>query len=966
MPNQIVFYNELGREAQHRWDEFQTSPAYARAEGSIGPELAGHLKQAFGVSDFILKNCARNPEMTAALFESGDLYRAYDAAAYSRALEALLEDAVDEAGLCRILRLFRRREMTRIAFRDLCGLADLWETVGDLSIFAEACMDAALSRLYGWHCDTLGTPVDGNGVPQRLVVFGMGKLGARELNFSSDIDLIFVYPEAGETRGGPRTITNEDFFTRLSRRLIHALGAGTVDGFVFRVDMNLRPYGESGPLTMSFDAIESYYQEQGREWERYAWIKARPVAGDKDAGERLADALKPFIYRRYLDFGVFESLRNMKQMIALEVKRKGMADHVKLGPGGIREVEFFGQIFQLIRGGVIPALQERRIYAVLSLLAQEGYITAGICKTLQEAYVFLRNTENHLQEFADAQTHLLPGDAMGRARLAAAMGFDDWASFYDRLSRHTAAVHGHFNSLLRMEESAPEEDAAAGLLAGVWDHPQDDAETRAVLETAGFNDPGDALRCLRSFHDEIDSQGLSSEGRDRIGRLMPLVIAGAGRTEQPGVTLERSVSLIRAIRRRTSYVSLLLENLHALDHLVRLADTSAWILKLLERHPVLLDELLDPRTLYLPPERPELEMSILRKQTKIDPDDLEGQMDALRLFRQVNTLRVAAADITNAIPLMRVSDHLSDIAETVLHRVVAMSADHLFERHGTPECDPPLSGDEQGFAVIAYGKLGGLELGYDSDLDLVFLHSGAGGFSDGPQPVDTTTFYSRLGQRVLHMLSTHTASGRLYETDMRLRPSGTAGILVTSVEGFRKYQLEEAWTWEKQALVRARPIVGDRRLMDRFQEIRREVLAQPRDRDTLRGEIQEMRARMKQELLKPKTGLFNLKQGTGGMVDIEFLVQYLVLLESHRRPEVLEWTDNVRLIRSLADAGLIDETTAYFLRKAYLIYRSMGHKLSLREKPARVPEDRFVDLRDRVTAAWRKYVGQPLTQRKPS
>ncbi|WP_373501485.1 bifunctional [glutamate--ammonia ligase]-adenylyl-L-tyrosine phosphorylase/[glutamate--ammonia-ligase] adenylyltransferase [Desulfococcus sp.] len=961
MPNPIVLTPELAREAEKRWEEFRGSPAYADAEGFISPGLARHLRQAFAVSDFILKSCARNPGMTAALFESGDLYRAYDAGVYARGLAALLADAADEAALSHILRLFRRREMTRIAFRDLCGLSDLRETVGDLSDLADACLEAALSRLHAWQCAALGTPVDKTGNPQGLVVFGMGKLGARELNFSSDIDLIFAYPEAGRTDGGPRSVTNEEFFTRLSRRLIHVLGACTVDGFVFRVDMNLRPYGESGPMAMSFDAVESYYQEQGREWERYAWIKARPVAGDTAAGDRLACALKPFIYRRYLDFGVFESLRDMKQMIAVEVKRKGMADHIKLGPGGIREVEFFGQIFQLIRGGVIPALQDRRIFVVLSLLAREGYIADETCRALQEAYVFLRRTEHRLQEFNDAQTHVLPGDTAGRARLAAAMGFADWGAFYDRLKHHTAAVHCHFNSLLRMEESAPEADPAAGTLAGVWDHPRDDADARAAIEAAGYDDPEEALRCLKSFHDEIDGQALSSEGRDRIDRLMPLVIAGAGRTDQPGVTLERTVSLIRAIRRRTSYVSLLLETPHALEHLIRLADTSSWILNLLTRRPMLLDELLDPRTLYLPPERAELEASLTRKQAKNEADDLEGQMDALRLFRQVNVLKVAAADITNAIPLMRVSDHLSDIAETVLHRVVAMSADHLFERHGVPECNPPLTGGERGFAVIAYGKLGGLELGYDSDLDLVFLHSGTGGFSDGRQPVDTTTFYSRLGQRVLHMLSTHTSAGRLYEVDMRLRPSGDAGILVTSMEGFRQYLLTEAWTWEKQALVRARPIVGDPRLMDRFNEIRREVLARTRDPAVLRKEIRDMRARMKKELLAPENGLFDLKQGTGGMVDIEFLVQYLVLLESHQRPGILDWTDNVRLIRSLSDAGIIDEITAYFLRKAYLTYRSMGHKLSLREKPAKVPEDHFADLRDRVTAVWRRYV-EPDTQ----
>jgi len=956
MSNPIVLSQALAREADKRWSEFQASPAYADAEGYISPELAESLRRAFAVSDFMLKSCVRNPQMTAALFESGDLFRAYDGETYARHLGILIENVEDEAGLSRILRLFRRREMTRIAFRDLSGVADLWETVADLSSLAEVCIEAALSCLYKWHCVALGTPVDGNGHPQHLVIYGMGKLGARELNFSSDIDLIFAYPEAGETLGGLRVVTNEEFFTRLSRRLIHVLGANTVDGLVFRVDMTLRPYGESGPLAMGFDAMESYYQEQGREWERYAWIKARPVAGDLAAGERLAAALQPFIYRRYLDFGVFESLRGMKQMIALEVKRKGMADNIKLGPGGIREVEFFGQIFQLIRGGVVPALQERRIYTVLSLLVQEGCIAPETCRILQEAYVFLRRVEHRLQAVNDAQTHVLPGDALGRERLAAAMGFNDWASFCDRLVGYMAAVHGHFNSLLKMEESAPEKDAAAETLAGVWDHPRDDADVRSLLQTAGYNDPETALRCLKSFRDEIDGQVLSREGRDRIDRLMPLVITGAGRADEPGIALERAVGLVRAIRRRTSYVALLLENHHALDHLMRLADTSAWILRLLAQQPVLMDELLDARALYLPPERSELEASLARKQAKSDPDDLEGQMDALRLFRQINTLKVAAADITNAIPLMRVSDHLSDIAETVLRRVVEMSAAHLFDRHGTPPCDPPLLPGERGFAVIAYGKLGGLELGYDSDLDLVFLHSGAAGLSDGQQPVDTTTFYSRLGQRVLHMLSTHTPAGRLYEVDMRLRPSGAAGILVTSVSGFRQYQLNEAWTWEKQALVRARPIVGDPRLMDRFQKIRREILAQPRDRATLRAEIRDMRARMRREVPAPEPGQFDLKQGVGGMVDIEFLVQYLVLLESHRRPEILRWTDNVRLIRSLADARIIDEITAYFLRKAYLTYRSMGHKLSLREKPAKVAADRFIELRERVTAAWRRYV----------
>jgi glutamate-ammonia-ligase adenylyltransferase len=645
-------------------------------------------------------------------------------------------------------------------------------------------------------------------------------------------------------------------------------------------------------------------------------------------------------------------------MIAREVRRKGMGEDVKLGPGGIREVEFFGQIFQLLRGGVEPGLRKRRILAVLGELARRKYIQEAAAADLRDAYVFLRRVENRLQAAADRQTHRLPADPDAKARLAAAMGVPEWSEFLEELNRHRAAVGHHFNHLLGTDAD-PADDAPEERLERIWHQPGETSENRQALETAGCQEPVSVLGRLTDFRGRLAEQPVSGEGRKRIDRLMPRLLAAVGRAEDPHTALDRILGLVDAVSRRTSYVALLLENPQALNHLVRLADTSAWILTFLARHPLLLDELLDPRTLYRPPERPALEEALEQRLSRTDAEDLEARMDAMRVFKQVNVLRVAAADITDAIPLMRVSDHLSDIAEAVLERVVDTSWDHLTAKHGRPPCDERFQRCDRGFAVVAYGKLGGLELGYGSDLDMVFLHSCAPGeTTGGDRPVDTSVFFARLGQRVVHMLTAPTSVGRLYEADMRLRPSGSSGLLVCPVEAFRNYQLEDAWTWEKQALVRARPIAGDEALRERFLAVRREVLAQPRDPDELRGEIARMRGRMRKELLKTGPGEFDLKQSPGGIVDIEFLVQYLVLHSAHRHPDaLLRWTDNVRLLGALADVGLLDRETAHLLRMAYLVYRAVGHKLSLRERPGRVPAERFASLEAVVRRTWRRFFG---------
>lgn len=960
MPNMNITANIPSMLKEYSEKRYEAFVAAAEDLDVSLPDDAGFvdaLKKAFAFSDFVFNSIMRYPGLFKYLLESGDLQRKFITGEIREKLESCMADVKDSEALSRCLRRFRRRQMVRIALRDLAGWANLTETMADLSALADACIEQAASLLYQWQCLTYGIPTARNGSHQKLVVLGMGKLGGLELNFSSDVDLIFAYPEIGMTRGGSESINNEEFFVRLCRDVIKIIGAGTPDGIVFRVDMDLRPFGESGPVVMSLDAMEAYYQEQGREWERYAWIKARVVAGDKAAGERLLERLKPFVYRRYLDFGAFESLRKMKQKISLQVKRKGMASNIKLGPGGIREVEFFGQVFQLIRGGVAPSLQERSIQKALKALGDENYIPRRVCDELIRAYRFLRTVEHRLQEFSDQQTHMVPADPHARERLSASMGFDTFESFHGCLEKQRNIVHSHFNKLLEAKDSEQKDDRNKEIdlaLEAIWENLLDDISRRKILQAAGYENPVEVAGLLNHLRNHPATRSLSSEGRHRLDRLMPLMLKEIGRSEQPLVILNRIVDLIQTIEQRTNYLALLLENPTAVVHMVKLASASSWIVSFLSRHPVLLDELLDPRTLYRPPEKTELVKEIRKRLDAAGNQGLEEQIQELCIFKQVNTLRVAAADVTGALTLMRTSDYLTDIAETVLYEVVELSWKHLVEKHGRPMCRMKGMEISSGFSVIAYGKLGGIELGYGSDLDMVFLHAGCQGQTCGGKlPIDNQQFFARLGQRVIHILTTHTAVGKLYEPDMRLRPSGSSGILVSHIEGFYDYQINNAWTWEHQALIKARPITGDINITKRFEQIRSDVLSRPRIKAQLQQEIGDMRERMRKEHSSADPGIFDLKQDTGGIVDIEFIVQYLVLLKSCEYNELIKWTDVVRLLETLKESHIINEHDAHILKVAYLTFRSAVHHLSLQEKPAKVPENKFRGLRENVGQIWK-------------
>lgn len=934
------------------WDTWR---AWALANGvAIAAET--RLREAFfkvtEASDYVTQALHREPALLARLLENGELEAPYPQGGLADRLDGMLAPVEDEAALAATLRRFRRAQMVRIIWRDLAGWATLAEILATLSALADACIELALGRLFAWSVRDFGTPRDAAGTPQGLVVIGMGKLGACELNLSSDIDLIFAFPRPGQTDGA-RRLSNEQFFFRLAQRLIQVLGAQTADGFVFRVDTRLRPFGDAGPLAMSFDAMEDYYQSQARAWERYAMIKARVVAGDQEAGERLMAVLRPFVYRRYLDYGVVESLREMKRLIVQELKRKGMEDNIKLGPGGIREIEFIGQALQLIRGGRDPELQLRPILLVLDRLQTKRLLSTEAVQELCEAYVFLRRLENRLQAWRDQQTHQLPQAEDRRWRLARAMGFADWAGFEPVLAGHRQRVQYHFDQIFGEPES---EDQGGAALSAIWETERAGDHALVLLQEVGFRDPPGTLELLGQFRQAVDRRGLGTRGRERLAQLMPRLLQAVAARPAPDEVLPRLLKILEAIARRTAYIELLLENPVALTQLVRLVGMSSWVSAQIERHPLLLDELLDPRRLYSPLSHSDLERELKALLSAVDEDDLEQQMDRLRQFSQSNMLRVAAADLTGAIPLMVVSDYLTDIAEVTLGAVLNLAWQHLTARYGRPSHE---AGDGQGFVVIGYGKLGGIELGYGSDLDLVFLHGGerVSALTSGPQPLASDVFFARLGQRMIHLLTTQTAAGVLYPVDMRLRPDGAKGLLVRSLRSFADYQAKDAWTWEHQALVRARPVAGDPEMARRFERVRRDTLARPRNAETLREEVRAMRERMREQSDKTRPGQFDLKQGAGGIADIEFMVQYFTLRWASEYPDLVKWPDNIRLLETLSRNHLLPAPAAARLADAYRALRAAYHRCTLRDAPTLVADDVLLAERTAVRSLWDQWMG---------
>jgi len=854
------------------------------------------------------------PELAAELCEPVP----FDRETMRQALAAAPED--DEAALKRRLRRLRQRVLLRVMARDLAGLADLAEVCDTMSDLAELSIAVALdwssARLMG----EFGCPRSVTGAEQRLVVVAMGKLGGRELNVSSDIDLVFLYPEEGETDGA-RRLSCHEYFVRAGRKVIALLAETTEDGIAFRVDMRLRPYGESGPLVASFEALENYLVAQGREWERYAWIKARAVTGERDA--ELSAIMRPFVYRKYLDYATLAAMRRLHAEVRREVERRELAENVKLGPGGIREIEFVAQALQLARGGREPELTVRPTLDALARLAARRVLPEAAARELSAAYVFLRSVEHRLQYLDDRQTHMLPQDDDDRGRVAEMSGFASWNDFAAQLAASRAAVTRHFQSVFAENQG----EAASEL----WqDNP---GAIQAALAARGFRDPEASAARLAALRSSQRYAQLPEDSRRRIDTLVPALARAAAAAPQPDATLARCLDLVEAIARRAAYLALLAEHPEALERIARIVSASSWAAEFVTRHPVLLDELLDDRVLYAPPDWPAFSRQ-LGAQLAARAGDTESQMNLLREQQQAQVFRLLAQDLAGLLSVERLADHLSALADITLGATLELAWSQLRRhREGPPR-----------FAVIGYGKLGGKELGYASDLDIIFLY-------DDPHE-QAQEVYGRLASRINNWLTTRTSAGVLYATDLRLRPSGASGLLVSSVAAFEEYQEKQAWVWEHQALTRARFCTGDAAIGGAFETLREKILRRSREPRPLAQEVLAMRRRM-HDAHPNRSDLFDVKHDAGGMIDLEFVVQFLVLAHAHRHPRLTANLGNIALLGIAGELGLIPPELAQRGQEAYREFRRVQHALRLSgAQYARVPPEQVAMHARAVRELW--------------
>ena len=853
-----------------------------------------------------------------------------------------------EAQAMAALRRYRNASLCQILADDLLRAQDISVALQRVSALA----DELINLAYQWAWQELapqwGQPLDSNGQVMPLLILGMGKLGGGELNFSSDIDLIFVYPHNGDTSGGRRSTENQQFYTKLGQKIILLLNQVTADGFVYRVDMRLRPFGDSGPLVLSFAAFEDYYQAQGRDWERYAMLKARILNPVAPFAAELQGMLKPFVYRRYIDYSAIESLRRMKQLIEQENRRRNRVDNIKLGAGGIREVEFIIQTLQLIRGGRIPAIQQQSIFAAMQALLQEGLLDPEAEQILYHDYLWLRRVEHHLQGMDDQQTQTLPADALSQQRLVLALQASDWPALQQQINMAMMRIHQQFRLVIAQEEQTEPQELLLGRM--LWDSDQSATELAEHLDWLTLADAELLMQHLQQFKADSQKRQVGPRGRELLAKLLPALLHGVEQEQAGPLVLERVLGVLRQIVSRTAYLELLFENPPALQQLIKLCGRSGWLAEHLARYPMLLDELIDPELLYQVATVADYRDRLRQQMLRVPQDDLELVMEALRQYKQAQTLRIAAADITGILPLMKVSDHLTWLAEALMDTVVELAWQQMADKYGYPAGLDAHS--SKGFAVIAYGKLGGLELGYGSDLDLVFLHQcDSLAPTSGARGIDSRQFYLKLVQRILHLCTTRTTSGLLYEVDTRLRPSGNAGLLTVHVDTYGEYLRQDAWTWEHQALARTRLIYGDAAIASRFEQIRAEILAKPRDLEALRGEVRDMRQKLREHHGVAST---EVKHKAGGIVDLEFISQFLVLGYGAVYPALYQYSDNIRILDAAAACGLMSLTQAQQLQQAYQQLRGSSHRQTL--APAEVAVEDLSGAEQQVRDAWQQFM----------
>jgi len=916
------------------------------------------LERISVLSPFVRNIMQRRPNLLCNLLERDLLVKSLPQKDLWKIASDFLNDAKNEADYCTKIRNFRNEMMLRIAIRDLGGICGFKETVADLSYLACICLEKTISWLEQDMDAKFGQPCDETGRRVRLIVLGMGKLGAFELNFSSDIDLVFSYSRHGKTKGGKHSITNDEYFLEQCRRLVRIFSMVTPDGFVFRVDTRLRPFGDSGPLVICSEAMVEYYENHGRQWERYALLKASAVAGDIEEGNTLLESLKPFIYRRYIDYSTVDSLKEMKAMILAEQAGRTGTYNVKLGPGGIRDIEFVVQTFQLIKGGRIKALQVRPLLDALDVIKRLKLLDENTCTSLGKAYVFLRTVEHRLQEYDDRQVQTLPEDKRRRQLLSLSLGFDSWAKFHKVYSEHTNKSAKVFRGLFEEKREAgqtsetcrPHKTVEAMM---IWSDPLDD-KARRGLSSLGFSAPDKMGKLLSSFKESKKVKALSGQVREIIDTLVPSLIEVSTTTPNPDKALEAGLNIFEAVLKRSIYLVLLNQHPSALRHLVYLCSRSRMVAELLRRQPILLDELVSGATLFRSYSKNNLKELLDTSLSAISPNDLEHWLDEIRRFKKAHILRIAATQLRGMIDAFRVGIELSNLAEVCLDAVFNRAWKDLSEKGPdfVRKCRNFASG---GLAVVAYGKLGSKEMNYSSDLDLVFLydHKKFGNLTVGEQ-ANLGYFYSRLIQRAIFLVSARTSQGILYEIDTRLRPNGSQGILVSTLSTFEHYQHEKAWTWEHQALIKARFLAGDNVCGMAFEKIREKVLGKKRQLVHLKTDIIEMRNKITKALspkLKEK-GLFHIKKSPGGLTDIEFIVQYLVLAHAYREAALLQFRDNRTLIKVLEDLGLLTRIQAKKLSEPLRFYQEQISLKALDLEEAVVASADIYHVRQGVLETW--------------
>ncbi len=840
-------------------------------------------------------------------------------------------DAGDEASVARALRRVRQRAQARFIFRELSGRVDIEHSYAEISAFAEACLQYAYRCVQNWQG------------AQSWAIWGLGKLGGGELNLSSDIDLIFIAADDADLGA----------CIRQGQTLIRLLDAYTDEGQVFRIDMRLRPWGEGSALLSTVSAMESYYEQHGRDWERYALVKARTVAGDLDLGAALLRDLRPFIYRRYRDYGAYAALRQMKALIQREEHRRGLAEDIKLGPGGIREIEFIIQLFQLLHGGIDKRLQQNSAMSALQEVARLGLLDAEQVERLRSTYRYWRRLEHILQAREDQQTQTLPAAGPLREQLAAVLGYADGAQMQAAVAARRAGVQAIFNALVQQPiEPGQVDERFSAYFQGT--------QTAGAegLRAFGFSDVQTLDQRFNALLQSRSVMLLAREARERLQAFLPALLQAAQQSSAPDLAVLRLLPLVESVLRRSVYLAMLLEVPGHLQRLCAICVASPWIAEELARYPALLDEFLASPPLRQAPTRAQLRQELQETLLRLPVADLEARMEALRAFKKSQVLQIARADQEQTLTLMQVSDALTWLAEEVIEQAAIMAAAEMQERYGA--CGHL----QEQVLILAYGKLGGLELSYASDLDLVFVHDlPADAQSEGEIRIDASTYVVRWAQKLISVLNAPMAGGRLYDVDVRLRPSGHAGLLVTRWPAYAHYQSEQAWVWEHQALVRARPLGGSAALRSRFASLRQELLMRRRDEDELAYTVAHMREKMLHEgEHRPRHSdgdqRFFIKHDPGGIVDIEFMVQYSVLAWSWRDPQLTWYTDNVRLLERLATQQFLREQDARFLHETYLAYRALQHRQALAQEPDCVDAEPWLERRAHIRQLWDALIEQ--------